>query len=100
MGLTSEDVRSSGISLGSAITGSLIASLVSVIGLAVLFSFFPNLSLSMGLFLALIVWLGFSLTPMFKLIFWEDRPPSLFAIDAGYEFCSIMAASVVLVFFG
>lgn len=96
MGVTSEDVRSSRISIGWAVMGSLGASLATATGLAIIFALIPTLGWGVGLFLALLVWIAFSLTPMFKMIFWEDRPIALFVIDGGFEFFSIFAVTIVL----
>lgn len=76
--------------------GSLGASLATATGLAIIFALVPTLGWGVGFFLALLVWIAFSLTPMFKMIFWEDRPFALFVIDGGFEFFSIFAVAIVL----
>ena len=96
MGVTSEDVRSSGISMSRAILASLAASLATAAGVAILFALIPNLNWATGLSVALVVWIAFSLTPTFKMVFWEDRPATLFIIDGGYEFFSILAIAIIL----
>ena len=96
MGVTAEDVHSSGISTKRAIIGSFAASLATAAGLATIYELIPNLNWGTGMLLALVVWIAFSLTPMFKMVFWEDRPVSLFSIDGGYEFFSILVVAIVL----
>ncbi len=96
MGVTSEDVHSSGISMPRAILASLAASIATAVGMSILFALVPTLDWGTGLSMALVVWFAFSLTPMFKFVFWEDRPAILFAIDGGYEFFSILSIAVIL----
>lgn len=96
MGLNIEDVQSSGLSSVRAIIASLAASLTTAAGLAVIFTWYGAPSLALGLGIAATIWVAFSLTPMFKLIFWEDRSATLFTIDGGYELASIMSAALVL----
>lgn len=97
LGLKTEDVQSSGISMSRAVSGSIVASLATAVALAILFELAGPTHWQSGLLIAGIVWLAFSLGPMFKHIFWEDRPLVLFAIDGGYEFVSIFAAAFILI---
>jgi len=96
MGVTTEDVRSSGISMPSAIFASLAASIATAAGISILFALVPIHGWATGLLMALVVWFAFSLTPMFKFVFWEDRPAILFVIDGGYEFFSIFSIAIIL----
>lgn len=96
MAVTSEDVQSSGISMPQAILASFAASIATAAGMSMLFALVPNLDWGTGLTIALVVWIAFSLTPMFKFVFWEDRPAILFAIDGGYEFFSIFSIALIL----
>ena len=97
LGIRIEDVESSGLSSVRAVVASLAASLATAGGLAVLFDLGDVTSLSVGMGVALVVWVAFSLPPMFRMIYWEDRKPTLFAIDGGYELVSIVSAALVLV---
>lgn len=96
LGINIEDVESSGLSSGRAIAASLAASVATAGGLAAIYGWIGTPSIPAGIALGVIVWIAFSLTPMFKMIFWEDRPATLFAIDGGYELASILAAALVL----
>ena len=96
LGLRTEDVQTSGISTARAAAGSLAASLATALALALLFALCRIDDMGAGMFIALTVWIGFSLTPMFKMMLWEDRPASLFLIDGGYEFASIFSSAAVL----
>ena len=97
LGINQEDVRGSGISMGKAISGSTLASFATALGLALLYSGAKTLTWQSGLLVAGLVWLAFSMGPMFKMIFWEDRPVTLLAIDGGYEFVSIFAAAAIII---
>jgi hypothetical protein len=97
LGIRIEDVESSGLSSARAIVASLAASLATAGGLDLLFDLGDVTSLSLGMGVALVVWVAFGLPPLFRMIFWEDRKPALFAIDGGYELVSIAGAALVLV---
>lgn len=94
LGLKPEDIATSGISIGKAMTGSFLASLGHAVGIAILFLMLQPVFIE-GILIGLLIWLVFSLSPMFKMIFWEDRPMTLLLIDGGYEFVSIMTATVI-----
>lgn len=96
LGISIEDVESSGLSSGRAIAASLGASIATAGGLAAIYAWIGAPSIQLGIAVGVAVWIAFSLTPMFKMIFWEDRPATLFAIDGGYELASILAAALVL----
>lgn len=96
LGLNVEDVESSGLSSLRAIIASFAASVATAAGLAVVFALIEKPSVLVGVAVALMIWIAFSLTPTFKMMFWEDRPATLFAIDGGYELASIMSAALVL----
>lgn len=95
LGLKREDVDDSGISSTKALLASVFASFLTVMGLAILYAIQPG-TLGSNLMIAGLVWGAFSLTPMLKMLFWEDRPMTLFAIDGGYELLSVMVAGVIL----
>lgn len=95
MGIKLEDVESSGLSSKSAIAASLLTSVATAAGLAVVFVMLGRGDLGTRLAIAGIVWVGFSLAPLVKMIFWEDRKVTLVAIDGGYELASIVAATLV-----
>ena len=96
LGINIEDVESSGLSSMRAIIASFFASFLTAGGIAVLFAWLGVNSIQLAIMLAIVLWISFSLTPMFKMIFWEDRPTALFAIDGGYELASILGAAFVL----
>jgi len=96
LGINIEDVESSGLSARRAIVASLFASIATAGGLAVIFIWMGTSSIPAGLAIGITVWIAFSLTPMFKMIFWEDRRATLVAIDGGYELASILVAVLVL----
>ena len=97
LGLRREDIDESGLSMTKAIVGSIVASLATALGISILFSMLQPVSWSLGLSIAAVVWLAFSLGPMFKMVFWEDRPVTLFAIDGGYELASIVLISLIII---
>lgn len=94
LGLKPEDISTSGISIGKAMTGSFLASLGHAVGIAMVFAITQPTFVG-GIFLATLIWLVFSLSPMFKMIFWEDRPITLLLIDGGYEFVSIVTTAII-----
>ncbi len=96
LGLNIEDVESSGLSSVRAIVASLCASIATAAGLAAIYAWIGAPGIPLGMAVAVTVWVAFSLTPTFKMIFWEDRRATLFAIDGGYELASILAAALVL----
>ncbi len=97
MGINLEDVGSSNLSMPRALFGSVLASSLTAVGLGLLLSRANPVPWHEGFLLAGIVWLAFSMTPMLKMVFWEDRPWRLLAIDGGYEFVSIAAVTAVLI---
>jgi hypothetical protein len=97
LGVKPEDVSGSGISMSKAMSGSILASLATALGLALLYSGAKPVTWQTGLLVAGLVWAAFSMGPMFKMIFWEDRPVTLLAIDGGYEFVSIFAAAAIII---
>lgn len=96
MGLKSEDIESSGLSMKKAVIGSTAASFATALGIALLMVLLKNSLASTIFATAVLVWFAFSLGPMFKLIFWEDRPFTLFLIDGGYELVSILVVTTIL----
>ena len=96
LGINREDVDGSGLSIAKAIFGSLVSSFLTAIGMAVLLHLTSTTVIQQGVFLAIFVWIAFSMGPTFKMIFWEDRPVTLFLIDGGYEFVSIMATTIII----
>lgn len=97
LGINQEDVDDANIPMGRALMGSAGASLVTAIALAMLLSGTDPIPWTYGIQVSLLVWIAFSIGPMFKMVFWEERPWSLLAIDGGYELASILAVATVLI---
>ena len=49
-----------------------------------------------GIFVAFICWLGFVVVPVFAETIFEQRPLKLFAINAGYWFCTMLISGALL----
>lgn len=96
MGLKKDDIDGSNVNIGRAMIGSVTASLATVIGVALLLQLANPVGIIGALSLGLLVWVAFSMTPVFKLIFWEDRPVMLVVIDGFYELTSIILAVLIL----
>lgn len=95
LGLKPEDIATSGISISKAMSASFLASIGHAVGIAILFAVLQP-DLAFGLIMAFIIWLLFSISAMFKMHVWEDRPLTLILIDGGYEFISIMTAAAII----
>lgn len=97
LGISYEDVEDSGIPMGRALMGTLVASFLASGCLALLFSGWEAPPWHEVFVIAGLVWLGFSMTPMLKRAFWEDRPWTLIAIDGGFELVSILSIAAIVV---
>jgi hypothetical protein len=95
MGLKMPDIDESGVSHPLAYGATTFAqvALSFVTGLMVL-----NLGVHgfhNGMLLGLLMWFGFNFSSVFKYIFFETRPWSLFLIDAGYDIaCFTLTAGI------
>lgn len=97
LGINQEDVDDANISMGRALGASAFASLLTAGALGLLLSSATPITWTFGIEVALLVWVAFSIGPMFKMVFWEERPWALFAIDGGYELVSILASAAILI---
>lgn len=98
MGLKRDDIDGAGVNIGAALGSSVAASFLSMLGLALVLQLLPAPHLGAALIAALVVWLAFAMTPLLKLIFWEDRPLNLVLIDGGYELSSLLSGAIILTY--
>jgi hypothetical protein len=98
MGINMSDVKESGLSSSRAYAASTFASLILSLVMGVIVLSTNTSGFLGGVVLGFIVWLGFNFTSVFKYIFFEDRPWSLFLIDAGYDIaCFTLIGGVLAV---
>ena len=97
MGLTLNDIKDSGKPMGPALLASLASSLLMCLVMAILLKSLGTNDWQYGVGLGALVYVGFNGASFFRLIFWEDRPITLFLISGGYDLCCFMLAGGLLV---
>jgi len=73
-----------------------LASLITMYVLANVLNYAGVGSVTSGISVGFLVWIGFFVTTALGTILWEGKSPKLFAINIGYSFVNIIVASIII----
>ncbi|MFH1047103.1 MAG: DUF1761 domain-containing protein [Patescibacteria group bacterium] len=90
------EIQSKGMKLSALL--SLFSSLVIAYVLATIIGIMGFTGLLYGAVTGLLIWAGFFATSQLGPVLWEDRPMSLYAVNAGYYLVSLLLMGAVLGF--
>lgn len=97
-GRTMEDAKASGGASAAMFIQVFICGLLTAWIMAIVIGFLPTLSLSRGLKLAVICWLGFAAATSYGTYLFSMKPKALWLIDSSYNLVSfILAAAIITV---
>jgi hypothetical protein len=93
---TEKDMKKMKITPKAAMCFGTINSFVMAVLLALIFSALKSNSLVDGIIAGLVLWAGIAATTRVNSVIFEQRPLSLYIINAGYDLTTILAMGIIL----
>jgi mannitol-specific phosphotransferase system IIBC component len=93
---TEKDMKNMKITPKMAMSFGTINSFVMAIFLALIISALNSGSLVNGILVGLVLWVGIAVTTRVNSVIFEQRPLSLFIINAGYDLVTILVMGIIL----
>ncbi len=95
-GRAMEDAKASGGATAAMFVQVFICGLLTAWITAIVIGFLPTLSLSRGLKLAVICWLGFAAATSYGTYLFSMKPKALWLIDSSYNLVSFVLAATII----
>lgn len=94
--LDAKKLKESQKKMGKTYGMSFVATVVTAVILALLLNATLVITMTEGLMLGGVIWLGFVATTMFTGVLFNEMPVGLFLINSGYQLVSILVMSAIL----